>query len=87
MKPSTSGSTKQTSEFPKTVTVKGIPGITATIYRQSRQKPDKQGTLQTYVSFLVGYAKDGKRHMEAHSDLAEAEVAAKRTAVSPLIVP
>jgi hypothetical protein len=33
-------------EFPKQIRVRGIPGITATIYRQSRQKPDKEGKLQ-----------------------------------------
>jgi len=68
---------RQKSEFPKAVKVPGIPGITATIYKQERQKADKEGVLQTYVSFLVSYAKGGKRHMESHSNLPEAEAAAQ----------
>jgi integrase len=83
MKTARSTARKARSEFPKTITVKGVPGITATVYRQERQKPDKDGNLQTYVSFLLSYSKDGKRHMEAHSDLAEAEAAA-RTAINDL---
>ena len=37
---------KEVPEFPKQIRVRGIPGITATINRQSRQKPDKEGKLQ-----------------------------------------
>jgi integrase len=67
---------KRGQEFPKQVTVRGIPGITATIYRQERTKPDKDGKLQKYTSFLVGYVLLGKRKLEAYSDLSEAEEAA-----------
>src|ERR1035441_8098981 len=63
--------------FPKIVSVRGIPGITATIYRQEREKPDKDGNPQKYTSFLVGYVLTGKRKMESHSDLDAARAAAE----------
>jgi integrase len=63
-------------EFPKPVTVKGIPGIEAKIYRQVRTKPDKDGKPREYVSYLLNYVLLGKRKMEAFADLAEAERAA-----------
>src|SRR5689334_12530559 len=70
-------------EFPKVIAASGAPGITATIYRQQRTKKDKAGLEQTYVAYLVSYSKAGRRHMESHADLAEAEAAA-RTAVGEI---
>jgi len=63
---------KSKAAFPKTVTVRGVPGITATIYRQKRVVPDTAGKPQTYVAFLVGYSLQGKRKLESHSKLADA---------------
>ena len=71
------------TEFPKIIPAKGVPGITATIYRQERKKTDKAGVEQTYVAYLVSYSKGGRRHMESHADLAEAEAAA-RSAVNEI---
>ena len=67
---------KAKPEFPMTITVKGVPGITTTIYKQERTKPDKDGRPQKYLSFIVSYSLSGKRKMEAHSDLADARAAA-----------
>jgi hypothetical protein len=36
--------------FPKAVTVKGISGITATVYRQEQRKGGRQ-----YVSYTLAY--------------------------------
>ncbi len=71
------------SEFPKLIRATGAPGITATIYRQERKKTDKSGIEHTYLAYLVSYTKGGRRHMESHADLAQAEAAA-RTAVDEI---
>ena len=65
------------TEFPKVIPAKGAPGITATIYRQERKKTDKAGVEQIYVAYLVSYSKGGRRHMESHANLDEAEAAAR----------
>jgi hypothetical protein len=64
-------------QFPKVIPAKGVPGITATICRQERKKVDKAAVEQTYVACLVSYSKGGRRHMESHADLGEAEAAAR----------
>ncbi len=56
--------------FPRTVTVKGIPGITATIYRG---KQTKNGAK--YVSYTLAYNLLGRLKRQAFADLAEAELA------------
>lgn len=56
------------ANFPKTLSVKGIPGITAKIYKQQREKGGAK-----YVSFILAYSLLGKRKLEAYSDLAAAE--------------
>src|ERR1035437_4809868 len=56
--------------FPKTVAVKGIPGITATIYRQKQTKAEAE-----YVSFTLAYSLLGKLKRQAFADLGEAEEA------------
>ena len=63
---------KPKPEFPKTVTVRGIPGIEAKVYRQDRIKGN-----QTYTSFIVGYVLLGKRKLESFSDLGRATAAAE----------
>lgn len=76
---------KKQPEFPKIVTVSGIPGIAAKIYRQIRTKPDKGQFQRKYVSYLLSYVLLGKRKMEAFSDLdtaqAAGEEAIKRIAI------
>jgi integrase len=56
--------------FPKTVTVKGIKGITATIYRQRQAKGAK-----TYTSYTLAYSLLGKLKRQTFADLDEAEQA------------
>lgn len=56
--------------FPKTVAVKGIPGITATIYRQKQRKGDA-----VYTSYTLAYSLLGKLKRETFADLGEAEAA------------
>lgn len=68
---------KAESEFPKQVNVRGVPGISAMIYRQERVKTGKDGTPVTYLSFLVGYSLLGKRKLESHSDFGKAQAAAE----------
>lgn len=58
------------ASFPKTVTVKGIPGISATIYRQKQTKGDA-----TYTSYTLAYSLLGKLKRETFSDLGNAEAA------------
>src|SRR5258708_4117562 len=58
---------KSKAEFPLEVTVKGVPGISAKIYRQARKKGEA-----TYVSFILAYSLLGKRKLEAYSELDEA---------------
>ena len=77
MKSKPAKATQAKPQFPKIITAKGVPGITATIYRQERKKTDKAGIEQTYVAYLVSYSKGGRRHMESHAGLAEAEAAAR----------
>lgn len=83
MKTTPNRSAQAKSHFPKIITAKGARGITATIYRQERKIPNKAGVEQTYVAHLVSYSKGGRRHMESHADLAEAEAAA-RNAISAI---
>jgi integrase len=66
---------KKEPEFPKTVTVSGIPGIEAKIYRQVRTKPDKDQVQREYASYILSYVLLGKRKMEAYADLDVAEAA------------
>jgi site-specific recombinase XerD len=54
--------------FPKTVTVKGIPGITATIYRQRQTKGEAK-----YVSYTLAYSLLGKLKRHTFADLGKAE--------------
>jgi integrase len=56
--------------FPKAVTVKGIPGISATIYRQKQRKGDA-----VYTSYTLAYSLLGKLKRETFSDLDKAESA------------
>ena len=53
--------------FPKTVTVKGIPGISATIYRQKQTKGETE-----YVSYTLAYSLLGKLKRQTFADLGEA---------------
>ena len=46
---------KKQPEFPKAVTVCGIPGIEAKIYRQVRTKPDKDHVQREYASYILSY--------------------------------
>ncbi len=61
---------RRKAKWPKTVTVRDIPGITAKIYRQVRHKGKA-----VYVSYTLAYSLLGKRKFEAYSDLGEAEQA------------
>ena len=56
--------------FPKQVTVKGIPGISATIYRQKQAKGDA-----VYVSYTLAYSLLGKLKRETYADLDKAKAA------------
>jgi integrase len=56
--------------WPKTVTLRDYPGITARLYRQVRRKGEA-----TYTSFTLAYSLLGKRKLEAYSDLDEAQAA------------
>ena len=56
--------------FPMKVTVKGIPGITATIYRQKQTKGKAR-----YTSYTLAYNLLGKLKRETFSDLEKAESA------------
>jgi integrase len=56
--------------FPLKVTVKGIPGISATIYRQRQTKGEA-----TYTSYTLAYSLLGKLKRETFSDLGKAEAA------------
>ncbi len=58
------------AKFPKQITVKGVPGISATIYRQKQRKGGAD-----YVSFTLAYSLLGKLRRETFSDLAVAEQA------------
>lgn len=58
------------STFPKTVTVKGISGITAVIYRSKQTKGEAE-----YVSYTLAYSLMGKLKRKTFADLAEAEQA------------
>jgi integrase len=58
------------ASFPRTVTVKGIKGITATIYRQKQTKGSA-----TYTSYTLAYSLLGKLKRETFADLAKAEQA------------
>jgi len=60
------------------VTVKSIPGISATIYRQSCAKKDRNGHQREYVSFMVAYSLLGKLRREHIADLDKAVEAGKR---------
>jgi integrase len=53
--------------FPKTVTVKGIPGISATIYRQTQTKGEAE-----YISYTLAYSLLGKLKRQAFADLGKA---------------
>src|SRR5690242_19227044 len=63
---------KTKPEFPKTVTVDGIHGITAKIYKQVRSKGDGE-----YTSYLVAYSLLGKRKMESFAEFDKAKGAAE----------
>ncbi len=58
------------ASFPQTVGVKGIPGITATIYRQVQRK----GATK-YISYTLAYRLLGKLKREAFADLSLAKQA------------
>src|SRR5262245_19477463 len=60
------------AEFPKTVTVTGITGITAKIYRTESTKGGKD-----YVSYVVAYSLLGKRKLQSFADIIDAERAAE----------
>jgi integrase len=59
--------------FPKQITIKGIKGITATIYRQKQRK---NGVV--YTSFTLAYSLLGKLKREVFADLGEAEQAGEQ---------
>jgi integrase len=61
---------KARSEWPRTVTVRSIPGITAKLYRSTRSKGRTH-----YTSYTLAYTLLGKRRLEAFADLALAEAA------------
>lgn len=61
-----------TSDFPRTVTVRSFPGISAKIYRSRQSKEGKE-----YVSYVVSYAFQGRRKLKAFADLSEADAAAQ----------
>ena len=46
--------------FPKTVTVKGIPGITATIYRQKQTKGEAEYVSYTLASSAYWASSSGR---------------------------
>ena len=52
------------------MTVKGIPRISATIYRQKQRKGDA-----VYTSYTLAYSLLGKLKRETFADLGEAEAA------------
>jgi len=54
--------------FPRRVSVKDIPGITATIYRQKQRKGKA-----TYASYTLAYSLLGKLKRETFADLAKAQ--------------
>ncbi|MCX6922951.1 MAG: hypothetical protein NT154_07045, partial [Verrucomicrobia bacterium] len=56
--------------FPKQITVKGIKGIAATIYRQKQTKASG-----TYTSYTLAYSLLGKLKREVFADLDQAEEA------------
>src|ERR1035441_979340 len=56
------------SKFPKQISIKGIKGITATIYRQKQTKASG-----TYTSYTLAYSLLGKLKREVFADLDEAE--------------
>jgi Phage integrase family len=56
--------------FPKTVTVKGITGISATIYRQKQTKGEAE-----YVSYTLAYSLLGKLKRETFADPGKAAAA------------
>ena len=58
------------SSFPQAVAVKGIPGITATIYRQIQRKHDGK-----YTSYALAYHLLGKFKRETFADLSLARQA------------
>src|ERR1019366_8767356 len=58
------------TSFPKTVSVKGVPGITAAIYRQKQTKGDT-----VYTSYTLAYSLLGKLKRQVFADLAKAETA------------
>jgi integrase len=58
--------------FPKTLSFKDFPGITAKVYKQTRKKGEA-----SYVSFILAYSLLGKRRLEAFSDYDDAEAAGK----------
>jgi hypothetical protein len=61
MKTQSASPTQATSSFPKTIPARGVPGITATIYRQKRKKVDKAGVAKTYQAYLVSYTTCSKK--------------------------
>ena len=64
------------ASFPKQITVKGIPGITATIYRQKQTKASG-----TYTSYTLAYSLLGKLKREVFADLDEAVAAGEEAIV------
>jgi integrase len=71
----------QNGEWPKTIKVTGISGITAKIYKSTATKKWKDGEGKEshgeYVSYIVGYTLLGKRKLETFAAYNEAEAAAK----------
>src|SRR5262245_4638413 len=69
---------REKPEFPKPVTTREYPGITATIYRDKpKVKTDKDGNEREYVSYTLAYTLLGKRERKTFAELTEAEAAGK----------
>src|SRR5271165_1968256 len=66
---------KRNKPFPKTVTVPGIPALSAKIYRNAQTKGDVQ-----YVNYTLAYPLLGKLKRQTFADLGEA-VSAGETAI------
>ena len=55
------------------VTVRGISGIEAKIYKSKRSKKSREGRVRHYISYMLSYRGLGGRKVEAFSDLEEAQ--------------
>ena len=64
---------KSKGSFPKLVTVRGISGISARIYRQKRRIKNA-----VYTAYILSYSLLGKRRLESHAKLDDAQQAGEQ---------